>query len=173
MTDPGAKSSVLIVEDDRSLRSAIATFLERLGYQVVQAENGEQALELLATHRLSALLCDIRMSGISGIDLLPRALASDPDLAIIMLTGVDEPSAAISCLKLGAADYLIKPVDLEELQHALQSALRKLGAAAAEAHLPLLDSAASAVAAHGVLAIALVTLLLLLPAALCLAVWRD
>ena len=54
-----------------------------------------------------------------------------------------------------------------------QSALRRLGAAAAEAHLPLLDSAASAIAAHGVLAIALVTLLLLLPAALCLAVWRD
>jgi response regulator RpfG family c-di-GMP phosphodiesterase len=125
VTDPGAKDSVLIVEDDRALRSACATFLERLGYQVIQAETGERALELLVTHRLSAMLCDIRMSGISGIDLLPRALASDSDLAIIMLTGVDEPAAAISCLKLGAADYLIKPVDLEELQHSLQSALRK------------------------------------------------
>jgi response regulator RpfG family c-di-GMP phosphodiesterase len=125
VTGPDVKDSVLIVEDDRALRSACATFLERLGYRVVQAETGERALELLATHRLSAMLCDIRMSGISGIDLLPRALASDPDLAIIMLTGVDQPSAAISCLKLGAADYLIKPVDLEELQHALHSALRK------------------------------------------------
>jgi putative two-component system response regulator len=125
VTDPGPRDSVLIVEDDRALRSACATFLERLGYQVIQAETGERALELLVTHRLSAMLCDIRMSGLSGIDLLPRALASDSDLAIIMLTGVDEPTAAISCLKLGAADYLIKPVDLEELQHALQSALRK------------------------------------------------
>jgi response regulator RpfG family c-di-GMP phosphodiesterase len=125
VTDSGAKSRVLIVEDDRSLRSAIATLLEHRGYQVSQAETGEQALELLKTHRVSAMLCDIRMSGISGIELLPLALASDPDLAIIMLTGVDEPSAAISCLKLGAADYLIKPVDLEKLPHALQSALRK------------------------------------------------
>ena len=112
MTDSGAKSRVLIVEDARYLRSAIATLLEHRGYQVSQAETGEQALELLKTHRVSAMLCDIRMSGISGIELLPLALASDPDLAIIMLTGVDEPSAAISCLKLGAADYLIKPVDL-------------------------------------------------------------
>ncbi|HXY20558.1 MAG TPA: HD domain-containing phosphohydrolase [Gemmatimonadales bacterium] len=125
MTASGSRTRVLIVEDDPSLRSAIGAFLERLGHQVLQADNAEQALELLATQRLSAMLCDIRMSGMSGIELLPKALAGDPDLAVIMLTGVDEPRAAISCLKLGAADYLIKPVDLEELQHALQSALRK------------------------------------------------
>ncbi|HXY68018.1 MAG TPA: HD domain-containing phosphohydrolase [Gemmatimonadales bacterium] len=125
MTAPGGKTGVLIVEDDRSLRSALTTFLERIGYQVLQADNGEAALDLLAAHRLSAMLCDIRMSGMSGMQLLPRALAADPDLAVIMLTGVDEPRAAISCLKLGAADYLIKPVDLDELQHALQSALHQ------------------------------------------------
>ncbi len=125
MTAPGTKTRVLIVEDDRSLRSALTAFLERIGNQVLQADNAEQALELLATQRLSAMLCDIRMSGMSGIDLLPKALAADRDLAVIMLTGVDEPAAAISCLKLGAADYLIKPVDLEELQHALKTALHR------------------------------------------------
>ncbi len=125
MATPEPKSSVLLVEDDRSLRTALATFLERLGHPVLQAENGEQALAQLGSHRVEAMLCDIRMSGMSGIELLPKALADDPDLAIIMLTGVHEPAAAISCLKLGAADYLIKPVDLEELQHSLHSALRK------------------------------------------------
>ncbi len=125
MTAPGTKTRVLLVEDDRDLRSALSTFLERLGNQVLQADNAEQALELLATHRLAAMLCDIRMSGMSGIELLPKALAADRDLAVIMLTGVDEPTAAISCLKLGAADYLIKPVDLEELKHSLQSALHR------------------------------------------------
>ena len=125
MTATGTKTRVLIVEDDRALRSALAAFLERLGHQVLQAENAEQALEYITTQRLSAMLCDIRMSGMSGIELLPKALAADHDLAVIMLTGVDEPSAAIACLKLGAADYLIKPVDLEELQHALQSALHR------------------------------------------------
>jgi len=125
VTAPGTKTRVLIVEDDRSLRSALTAFLERIGNQVLQADNAEQALELLATQRLSAMLCDIRMSGMSGIELLPKALTADRDLAVIMLTGVDEPAAAISCLKLGAADYLIKPVDLEELQHALKTALHR------------------------------------------------
>ena len=125
MAVSGTKTRVLLVEDDRSLRSALTAFLERLGYQVLQADNAEQALELLGTQRLAAMLCDIRMSGMSGIELLPKALAADRDLAVIMLTGVDEPAAAISCLKLGAADYLIKPVDLEELQHSLQSALHR------------------------------------------------
>ena len=125
MSAPEKQTRVLIVEDDPALRSAIVAFLERLGNQVLQADNAERALELLATERLAAMLCDIRMSGMSGIELLPRALTADRDLAVIMLTGVDEPRAAISCLKLGAADYLIKPVDLEELQHALQSALHR------------------------------------------------
>jgi putative two-component system response regulator len=119
-----AKNSVLLVEDDRPLRNTLATFLERLGHHVYQAENGEQALAELAAHPVAAMLCDIRMTGMSGIELLPKALADDPDLAVIMLTGVEDPAAAIACLKRGAADYLIKPVDLEELEHALRSALR-------------------------------------------------
>jgi response regulator RpfG family c-di-GMP phosphodiesterase len=65
------------------------------------------------------------MPGISGIELLPKAIAKDPDIAVLMLTAVGDPSSAISCLRVGAADYLVKPVELEELQHALQYALRK------------------------------------------------
>ena len=125
MSAPAGKTPVLIVEDDRSVRSALASYLERIGHDVQQAENGQQALQLLAAHRFAAMLCDIRMPVMTGLDLLPKALAADPDLAVIMLTGVGEPAAAISCLKLGAADYLIKPVELEELQHALQRALRR------------------------------------------------
>lgn len=125
MSAPAAKTPILIVEDDRAVRSALATYLERTGHDVQQAENGEQALQLLAPRRFFAMLCDIRMPVMTGLELLPRALAADPDLAVIMLTGLGEPAAAISCLKLGAADYLIKPVDLEELQHALQRALRR------------------------------------------------
>jgi DNA-binding NtrC family response regulator len=59
------------------------------------------------------------------VELVPKALAHDSDLAIIMLTAIDEPRTAIECLKLGAYDYLIKPVDLDELQLSLQSALRQ------------------------------------------------
>ena len=124
MSASDGKTTVLIVEDDRSIRSVLTTYLERLGHEVLEAENADRALDVLTTHRLAAMLCDIRMPGISGIELLPKAIAIDHDLAVLMLTGVDEPSAAIQCLKLGAADYLLKPVDLEELQHALQRALR-------------------------------------------------
>jgi putative two-component system response regulator len=71
------------------------------------------------------MLCDIRMPETSGVELLPKVLAQDPDLAIIMLTAIDEPRTAIECLKLGAYDYLIKPVDLDELELSLQHALRQ------------------------------------------------
>jgi putative two-component system response regulator len=117
--------SILVVEDDRSVRAVLASYLERIKYDVQQAEQGEQALQMLATHRFVAMLCDIRMPVMTGLELLPKALAADPDLAVIMLTGVGEPGPAISCLKLGAADYLIKPVNLDELHHALQRALRR------------------------------------------------
>jgi putative two-component system response regulator len=59
------------------------------------------------------------------VELVPKALAADSDLAIIMLTAIDEPRTAIECLKLGAYDYLIKPVDLDELEMSLQSGLRQ------------------------------------------------
>src|SRR5437016_407517 len=71
------------------------------------------------------MLSDIRMPNMSGVELVPKALAVDSDLAIIMLTAIDEPRTAIECLKLGAYDYLIKPVDLDELEMSLQGALRQ------------------------------------------------
>jgi putative two-component system response regulator len=72
----------------------------------------------------TAMLSDIRMPNMTGVELVPKALAQDPDVAIIMLTAIDEPRTAVECLKLGAHDYLIKPVDLEELELSLQAALR-------------------------------------------------
>src|SRR2546423_4788852 len=71
------------------------------------------------------MLSDIRMPNMSGVELVPKALAADSALAIIMLTAIDEPRTAIECLKLGAYDYLIKPVDLDALEMSLQGALRQ------------------------------------------------
>lgn len=116
---------VLVVDDEEGIRQALTRFLTRLGYQVQSAGNAREALERLATHHPQAMLCDIRMPETSGVELLPKVLAQDSDLAIIMLTAIDEPRTAIECLKLGAYDYLIKPVDLEELELSLQHALRQ------------------------------------------------
>ena len=116
---------VLVTDDDESVRNALARFITRCGYDVVQADGGDAALTILQHGKFSAMLCDIRMPGMTGVELLPKVVQADPDLAVIMLTAVGDPGSAIQCLKLGASDYLIKPVELEELAHALQFALRK------------------------------------------------
>lgn len=125
MTATPQSTTVLVVDDEDGIRQALTRFLTRLGYQVQTAANASEALERQATHHPQAMLCDIRMPETSGVELLPKMLAQDPDLAIVMLTAIDDPRTAIECLKLGAQDYLIKPVDLEELEVALQHALRQ------------------------------------------------
>lgn len=118
-------TTVLVVDDEDGIRQALMRFLTRLGYRVQAAANATEAQQQLAAHHPQAMLCDIRMPETSGVELLPKVLAQDADLAIIMLTAIDEPRTAIECLKLGAYDYLIKPVDLEELELSLQHALRQ------------------------------------------------
>jgi DNA-binding NtrC family response regulator len=124
---PSAHSgtTILVVDDEEGIRHALTRFLSRLGYQVRAAGNAAEALTELASSHPQAMLCDIRMPETSGIELLPKVLSQDPDIAILMLTAIDEPRTAIECLKLGAFDYLIKPVDLEELELSLQHALRQ------------------------------------------------
>lgn len=119
------RTTVLVVDDEDGIRQALERFLTRVGYRVSAAANAAEALARVAADRPHAMLCDIRMPVTSGVELLPKALAEDADLAVIMLTAIDEPRTAIECLKLGAYDYLIKPVDLEELELALQHALRE------------------------------------------------
>src|SRR5213594_1769156 len=128
MTKPEAKSSpttVLVVDDEDGIRHALDRFLTRLGYRVLQATSGAETLERQAVDSPDVMLSDIRMPNMSGVELLPKALAQDADLAVIMLTAIDEPRTAVECLKLGAYDYLIKPVDLDELELSLQHALRQ------------------------------------------------
>lgn len=124
-TDAADRTTVLVVDDEDGIRQALTRFLTRVGYRVTAAANATEALERVASEHPHAMLCDIRMPETSGVQLLPKVLAQDADLAIIMLTAIDEPRTAIECLKLGAYDYLIKPVDLEELEVSLQHALRQ------------------------------------------------
>src|SRR5437899_7376563 len=125
MTPPPDRTTVLVVDDEDGIRQALTRFLTRLGYQVRAAANATEALKYVGADHPQAMLCDIRMPETSGVELLPKVLAQDPDLAVIMLTAIDEPRTAIECLKLGAYDYLIKPVDLDELEVSLQHALRQ------------------------------------------------
>jgi cyclic di-GMP phosphodiesterase len=125
VAQPATPTTVLVVDDEDGIRHALNRFLSRLGYRVLQAASAAEALDQQAADLPHAMLSDIRMPNMTGVELVPKALAHDSDLAIIMLTAIDEPRTAIECLKLGAYDYLIKPVDLDELQLSLQGALRQ------------------------------------------------
>src|SRR6185503_2788647 len=117
MPNPDPQSpptTVLVVDDEDGIRQALDRFLTRLGYRVLQAASGAEALDRQAAEQPQMMLSDIRMPNMSGVELVPKALAADSDLAIIMLTAIDEPRTAIECLKLGALDGGAGLVDRRE-----------------------------------------------------------
>jgi response regulator RpfG family c-di-GMP phosphodiesterase len=116
---------VLVVDDEEAIRSALARFLRGRGFDVTTAESGDAALTALPHEKFVAMLCDIRMPGMSGLDLVPLVLAHDPDVAIIMLTAVNDAPTATEALGLGAMDYMMKPVELGDLATAIERALHK------------------------------------------------
>lgn len=118
---------ILVVDDEETIRLALRKFLRSRGYEVETAGSGEQALEALRKSRFSLMLCDVRMSGMTGVQVVPKAVALDQDLAIIMLTAVNDAATATEVLSAGASDYLMKPVELAELQQAVDRALTKRG----------------------------------------------
>jgi response regulator RpfG family c-di-GMP phosphodiesterase len=123
----GGPWRVLIVDDEETIRLALSKFLRTRGYNVQTAESGAAALDLLQRGTYVLMLCDVRMPGLSGVDLVPRALAIDPELAIVMLTAVNDAPTAAEVLSAGAMDYLMKPIELTDLQQALERVLHRRG----------------------------------------------
>ncbi len=119
--------TILVVDDDDGVRSAVGRFLHTRGYETLSAASGEDALQLLAGHRVTAVLLDVRLAGLSGVELVPQVLAAEPDAALLMLTAVNDATNAALCMQRGAMDYLIKPVDLAHLERALERALARRG----------------------------------------------
>lgn len=118
-------SPVYVVDDEAGIRSAIAEFLKRKGYPVEAFGGAEECLGVIAKRPAALLIADIRMPGMDGVKLAERALALDPDLAVIMLTAVRDPETAVTSMKLGAADYLMKPVELNVLAQSVERAVRR------------------------------------------------
>jgi putative two-component system response regulator len=116
---------ILIVDDEETIRLALRKFLRSRGYEVEIAGSGDQALELIEQAPFSLMLCDVRMPGMTGVQVVPQARQRDEDLAIIMLTAVNDAATATEVLASGASDYLMKPVELADLQQAVDRALHK------------------------------------------------
>ena len=125
LTEDLAVKRVLIVDDEESIRSPLARFLRTVGYECYTAESGPAAIDLIARVKFVCMLCDVNMPLQSGLEVLPQALAIDPDLAVMMLTAVNDAPTATDALSHGAMDYLMKPVELPSLHEAVERVLHK------------------------------------------------
>ena len=118
---------ILVVDDNRMNRVKLARSLEQQGHEVASAEDGEQALEMLAARRYDAVLLDIVMPGLDGFQVLER-IKNDSDLRdipVIVISAVDEMDSAVRCIEIGAEDYLPKPFNPVLLRARLNASLQK------------------------------------------------
>jgi putative two-component system response regulator len=118
-------ASVLVVDDEPYIRDIIPRKLSEGGYVCTAAENAEKALTLLSSESFDCVLSDICMPGMDGIELLRRIRLIDEDVAVIMMTGAPDFDAALEAMRLGAYDYLSKPLNLAELSLTTDRAIEK------------------------------------------------
>jgi len=116
MKAAGSKAKILIVEDEKAMRNLLDSELSRSGYQVTVAADGAEGLSKYSEEAFNVVLLDVKMPGMNGVEVLRqmRSLSNLPE--IIMFTGHGEIETAVECIKLGAYDYITKPVKLDELE---------------------------------------------------------
>ena len=115
--------SILVCDDDRAVRSALNVNLTKAGYAVTLCDSAEEALERLRAEPVDVLLTDVKMPGITGLDLLLEVRTHWPDTRVVIMTGFGSVTDAVNAMKAGASDYLIKPIARDELLLLLQRAL--------------------------------------------------
>ena len=104
---------VLIVDDEASVRKVMAAVLAQLGLPCETAAGGEEALRILETHRIDAVISDLQMPGMSGMELLAKVRKSYPQIVFLVVTGVDDIRIGIQAMRQGADDYLVKPLQVD------------------------------------------------------------
>jgi two-component system, chemotaxis family, chemotaxis protein CheY len=118
---------VLVVDDEPCVRNVVRLVLEKAGYDVLEADNGETAIEAINTGEnrlvLDAVICDIRMPKINGVQAIDYLKKQFPHVPIIVLTAYPETEMAVSFMRSGVADYLVKPVDAQKLTAAVEQAM--------------------------------------------------
>jgi DNA-binding NtrC family response regulator len=118
-----AMKHILIVDDDEAIRGLLLSFLHDKGYEADAAVDGESALEWLAGNRTDMVLLDIRMPGMSGIDVLQHTAKLYPDLPVIVISGYADEATAREALQMGAYDFFLKPFDLRTVERRLTTKL--------------------------------------------------
>src|SRR5258706_4129184 len=106
-----AQDAVLVIDDDDAVRRAIGRVLESAGFRVLLAEGGERGLAMLRESEPDAVLVDLNMPGVSGLEVLTRVRESSPDTPVIMISGTGVIDNVVQALRRGAWDYVTKPVE--------------------------------------------------------------
>ena len=134
---------ILVVDDDGSILETFEHHLARSGYEVATATSAEEALDLLPDFEPSLIFTDVRMPGMDGIELLQRIRSLAEDVDVIVITAFEGMSTAVNAMKAGAYDYLVKPLDLDQIDllvdrcfrdRSLRRRIRHLSAEASEGH---------------------------------------
>jgi two-component system nitrogen regulation response regulator NtrX len=120
----GKKEKILITDDEKSIRNALREILEFENYSVIEAENGEQALQAIQKENPDLVMLDIKMRGMDGIEVLEKIKESKPELPVIMISGHGNIKIAVEATKIGAFDFLEKPPDLNRLLVSIRNGLK-------------------------------------------------
>ena len=113
---------VLLVDDEPGIRHVLGALIRDFGYDVHTAESAREALEAFTANPFPIVVTDIRMPGMDGLALLERVRNQNPDTQVVMITGHGDMDNAVECLRLGAADFIAKPVNDDLLEHSLKRA---------------------------------------------------
>ena len=119
------KAKVLLVDDEEDFLATLAERLEARGLKVTTANNGENALASIEAEAFDLVVLDLAMPGLDGMETLKRIKARQPEAEIIMLSGQGSIRTSIEAMKLGACDFLQKPVDIGELMNKISEAKEK------------------------------------------------
>lgn len=119
-------STLLVVEDEKAVRDSIVAYFEDSGYRILEAANGTEGLAVFEKEQPDLVICDLRMPGMDGLHLLSRIMDNTDEIPVIVVSGAGVMTDVVEALRLGAADYLMKPVvDLKVLEHSVERALER------------------------------------------------
>jgi two-component system, NtrC family, nitrogen regulation response regulator NtrX len=118
-------SRILVIDDERSIRSTLKDILEYEKYEVELAEEGQKGIEIFKGTEFDVVLCDIKMPGMDGIEVLEHLNSANPDVPVIMISGHGNIDTAVESIKKGAYDYIEKPLDLNRLLITIRNAMDK------------------------------------------------